>query len=661
MTASQWEAIMSETPGRSGKALRMAARFGGRLRRCISTFAGDTRGNVAIMFCLALLPMIGGVAVAIDYSRASAKRTDLQAAADSAALAGAQKLGESDKEVTAAVQAFLEANLPPEYRSLPFKVEITDGRKRVAVTLTRKVDASFTQVFGVDKIDIAVVSEATFGIENSEVVMALDTTGTMKNHMPALREGAKEFLTILYRNTQARNQLKVGLVPYVTAVNLGNHARRMDWMDTNADARFHGENFEGVAIKDKRCDPPPPPQKKEDKDEKQAKKEPDSGSKPPPPASSPPPSPPPIKLPPISPDLGSLELEGPVRTAALTNSLLEYLSTTADSIVAALAITGAHAAGSWPYGTLSESTPVDCNRKTPSRVNHFDLFDAMNVAWKGCVEARPAPYDVTDEAPNRGKPDTLFVPYLWPDEHDEEFKNGNVRNSYLPDKANMPSWVKNGDDPVLRQAWIWKYDGGTPTVDNAAFITRGPNAACPDPIVPLTSNKATLDGAIDSLRAYGASGTNIGEGLAWAWRVISPGDPFPEGALYDKKNKKFIVLMTDGFNEIVPQGVAWNGSDYTSTGYAAKARFGTSDRAAITRELDRRLAEVCSNIKAKEIQVFTLLFDPVGYTQSSDVENLLRNCATTKDRHVFKASSHGQLVKAFQTIANEIVNLRLTR
>jgi Flp pilus assembly protein TadG len=653
---------MKVTFGQSGN--QMPARIAGRLRRCTSAFGGDTRGNVAIIFCLTLLPMIGGVAVAIDYSRASQKRTDLQAAADSAALAGAQKLGESDKEVTAAVKSFLEANLPAEYRTLPFKVEIKDERKRVVVTLNGKVDATFAHVLGIEKIDISVDSEATFGIENSEVVLALDTTGTMKNHMPALREGARELLTILYRNTQTRKELKVGLVPYVTAVNLGNHAGRMDWMDTNADARFHGENFEGVAIKDKRCDPPPAPQKREDKEEKQAKKEPDSGSKSPPPPSSPPPPPPPVKLPPVSPDLGALELEGPIRTAALTNSLFDYFSAAADSIVEALAITGAHAAGSWPYGTLGESTPVDCNRKTPSRANHFDLFQAMNLAWKGCVEARPGPYDVTDEAPNRGKPDTLFVPYLWPDEHDEEFKKGNVRNSYLSDQANMPSWIKNGNDPVLRQAWIWKYDGGKPNVDNAAFITRGPNAACPDPIVPLTSNKTKLDAAIDSLRAYGASGTNIGEGLAWAWRVISAGDPFPEGAPYNKKNKKFIVLMTDGFNEVVWQGpvdYSWNKSDYGATGYASKARLGTSDLAGMTRELDRRLADVCRNIKAKDIQVFTLLFDPVGYTQSSDVENLLRNCATTKDRHVFKASSHGQLVKAFQTIATEIVNLRITR
>jgi hypothetical protein len=288
------------------------------------------------------------------------------------------------------------------------------------------------------------------------------------------------------------------------------------------------------------------------------------------------------------------------------------------------------------------------------------LFNAMNVTWKGCVEARPSPYDTTDDPPSNSKPDTLFVPYLWPDESD--YSSDDIRNNYLPDTTGMPSWVKNGWDPSLRQAWIWKYNNGpTANVDDLSFLTRGPNASCPNPIVPLTSNKPALDAAIASLRSYAASGTNIAEGLAWAWRVVSPGDPFPEGLPYDKKNKKFIVLMTDGFNEIVPQDTWWNKSDYTSTGYAAKARMGSDDPAMITRELDTRLAQVCRNVKAADIQIFTLLFDPVGYTQDSNVQSLLSNCATSTTRHVYKASSQTELVQAFQTIANEISKLRLAK
>ena len=93
-------------------------------------------------------------------------------------------------------------------------------------------------------------------------------------------------------------------------------------------------------------------------------------------------------------------------------------------------------------------------------------------------------------------------------------------------------------------------------------------------------------------------------------------------------------------------------SDYTSTGYAAKRRLGTDDPVTITRELDTRLAEVCRNVKAKDIKIFTLLFDPVGRTTDSNVQNLLSSCATSTSKHGYKAYSQAELVQAFQTIAN---------
>jgi hypothetical protein len=70
---------------------------------------------------------------------------------------------------------------------------------------------------------------------------------------------------------------------------------------------------------------------------------------------------------------------------------------------------------------------------------------------------------------------------------------------------------------------------------------------------------------------------------------------------------------------------------------------------------------VCRNIKDKQIQVFTVLYDPVGRTSSTEVEELLRSCATSKEKHAFKASSKDDLVRAFKAIAGEISALRLSR
>src|ERR687895_1520924 len=59
----------------------------------------DRRGVVAVVFALTLVPMLTAVGAAVDYSRATAVRADLQSAVDAAALAigrAAIELGTTD-------------------------------------------------------------------------------------------------------------------------------------------------------------------------------------------------------------------------------------------------------------------------------------------------------------------------------------------------------------------------------------------------------------------------------------------------------------------------------------------------------------------------------------------------------------------------------------
>ena len=52
----------------------------------LRTFRHDRRGNVAMIFALAIIPLIGAVGSAVDYSRANSARSAMQAALDSTAL-----------------------------------------------------------------------------------------------------------------------------------------------------------------------------------------------------------------------------------------------------------------------------------------------------------------------------------------------------------------------------------------------------------------------------------------------------------------------------------------------------------------------------------------------------------------------------------------------
>jgi Flp pilus assembly protein TadG len=50
-------------------------------------FSSDKKGNVAIIFALALLPVIAAIGMGVDYSRLSDAKSLMQSATDSAALA----------------------------------------------------------------------------------------------------------------------------------------------------------------------------------------------------------------------------------------------------------------------------------------------------------------------------------------------------------------------------------------------------------------------------------------------------------------------------------------------------------------------------------------------------------------------------------------------
>jgi Flp pilus assembly protein TadG len=60
-----------------------------RHRYAIRRFAADTRGNVALLFGLLVVPLALGAGIGVDYSRAANMRASLQSTVDSAALAGA--------------------------------------------------------------------------------------------------------------------------------------------------------------------------------------------------------------------------------------------------------------------------------------------------------------------------------------------------------------------------------------------------------------------------------------------------------------------------------------------------------------------------------------------------------------------------------------------
>src|SRR5215510_2320266 len=73
-------------------------------------FLKDRRGNIAPIFALSLVPTIGMIGAAVDYSRASNIRTSIQSALDSTTLAMATNAATlSEDQLKASAKAYFNS------------------------------------------------------------------------------------------------------------------------------------------------------------------------------------------------------------------------------------------------------------------------------------------------------------------------------------------------------------------------------------------------------------------------------------------------------------------------------------------------------------------------------------------------------------------------
>jgi Flp pilus assembly protein TadG len=134
----------------------------------------DRRGNVAVIFGLALLPMAGAAGVAVDYGRASSSRERLQVALDGAVLAGASK--PADQRVALATSFFTT-----NYNGLGTPVASFETGSDGAFAGTASVDVptTITQLLNVDSISVGAAAAAQpVGTSSYVCILLVDPTAS---------------------------------------------------------------------------------------------------------------------------------------------------------------------------------------------------------------------------------------------------------------------------------------------------------------------------------------------------------------------------------------------------------------------------------------------------------------------------------------------------
>jgi Flp pilus assembly protein TadG len=208
----------------------------------LSRFLKDRRGGVAPMFALTLIPIIGFTGAAIDYSRANAIRTKMQAAADATSLA-------MSKLAPTLTQSQLQSQATAYFNALLGSVDATNvsvtpnfttaGGSQLTITVSGTMATSFMKAAGYNSLNIGTSSTVKWGNSRLRVALVLDNTGSMADDgkIGALKTATNNLLNQLKAAATNNGDVYVSIIPFVKDVNVdpsNYNANWIDWTDWNA-------------------------------------------------------------------------------------------------------------------------------------------------------------------------------------------------------------------------------------------------------------------------------------------------------------------------------------------------------------------------------------------------------------------------------------------
>ena len=214
----------------------------------LHTFARDERGNMALMVSLVLPVMVLTIGGGMDYATILQRKTQLQNAVDSAALATHLHYQNNPTISTGRLNAYfnkhLMASMTPKLRS-----SLTITMRQVQLdrkndTLNVKVKAytptSFLRLAAINRMDISASAEVKASPSQTEVALVLDTTGSMRGHkISELKRAATNFLNTIHAKLRGRPEtFKVAVVPFSMHVNVGKQYRNAPWISVPPDRTF---------------------------------------------------------------------------------------------------------------------------------------------------------------------------------------------------------------------------------------------------------------------------------------------------------------------------------------------------------------------------------------------------------------------------------------
>ncbi len=634
--------------------------FAEKRKGLLTRLAQDRSGNTSAMVAAAIAPLLAMVGGGIDVGRNYLAQSRLQQACDAGVLAARKKLGSGllatgiPAEVVDAGNRLFTIN----YREGSFGTEkvgfemALEDDTSISGLATVVVPTTVMRIFGEEEVEVNVECEAQLNFSNTDIMMVLDTTGSMLDTNPSdtedritiLRKTVRGFYDQIESSNTAGTRIRYGFVPYSSNVNVGD-SLRSEWF-----ADSHGyRTREGIDTG-----------KTIDTTEVESKYDFISGEE-------------------NYTNLGVVTscpvstvtyttLEDEVKDAGLPTEERRYKTlkngkayscNIKDGIMTAYVYDYIDFIYETRYKNKTVTVPVyewvydrfmidvsklkNADPKKPptggpigrkiGAVRNSSGPEEVNAWYRGCIEETrtaevtdyaniPATaYDLNiDHVPNPADPETLWAPTLYEIIH-------------IPQLSSMT------DDNFVRDT--------TPT-ENYYTRPSWDMAFCPTKARPLAEMTTTeLDSYLVSLNPGGSTYHDIG--MLWGGRFLSPEGIFAvENAnLGSLVTSRHLIFLTDGIT-------APERATYGTYGVEPldQRRCTTCTKAELTTIVEDRFKYLCQQVKNKNVTVWVIGF-------GTELTEPMKECAGTS--RWFEASKKAELDNAFTDIARSIGDLRLAK
>ncbi|PSO14682.1 pilus assembly protein [Bradyrhizobium sp. MOS003] len=212
-----------------------------RLGRQFARFAAAEQGNIAVIFAIALVPVLSFVGAAIDYSRAAQARASMQSALDSTALMLSRDLSAgtiTTSQISSKAQTYFNAlftntaTLPSVSVGATYNASTSIG-STIQLTGTGTYTTSFMKIAGFPTLGIDTSSTSAWGLTRMRVALVLDNTGSMAQDgkMAAMQTAAKNLVDQLSTLAKNNGDVYISIVPFAKDVNVGASNYNKSWID----------------------------------------------------------------------------------------------------------------------------------------------------------------------------------------------------------------------------------------------------------------------------------------------------------------------------------------------------------------------------------------------------------------------------------------------